>query len=191
MVFLFLRVNWSLQCSTCAVCFISLENGPKDSLEQRKRAYCSCVWDWKHQTMENKEGVVCHLPGDFYRNCDLPCCLFLFHFFFLSEGKKNGKTLGYYFDLILICHSVLETNQTIRGSMKLPIMCFHHLFYSTCISSVLHFYLNLLVVLLSFSSYWISNLKTNEAVSIVDLDAWQLVKVNTHTLKSWPHNLQQ
>lgn len=92
MVFLFLRVNWSLQCSTCAVCFISLENGPKDSLEQRKRAYCSCVWDWKHQTMENKEGVVCHLPGDFYRNCDLPCCLFLFHFFSVRR-KKNGKTI--------------------------------------------------------------------------------------------------
>lgn len=89
-VFLFLRVNWSLQCST-AVCFISLENGPKDSLEQRKRAYCSCVWDWKHQTMENKEGVVCHLPGDFYRSCDLPCCLF--HFFFCQKENKMGKHL--------------------------------------------------------------------------------------------------
>lgn len=94
----------------------------------------------------------------------------VFSIFFLSEGKKNGKTLGYYFDLILICHSVLETNQTIRGSMKLLIMCFHHLFYSTYISSVLQFYLNLLIVLLLFSSHWISDLKTNEAVGVVDLD---------------------
>ena len=48
---------------------------------------------------KTKEGVACHLPGDFYnkdRNRDLLCCHFLLPlmFFFLLEGKMRKHSVA-------------------------------------------------------------------------------------------------
>lgn len=109
--------------------------------------------------------------------------VFFFSIFFLSEGKKNGKTilLLFWFNFNLpFCLGNKPNNKRLYETAD----------YVFSSSFLLHLHLKCSSFLFKFayciiiSSYWISDLKTNEAVSIVDLDVWRLVKVNTHTLKS-------
>lgn len=66
-----LCANWSLPLSRCAVYFISLEHGPQDSLEQRKRACCSCGRDLNTKQWKTKRALCVNYHKIFKINQDL------------------------------------------------------------------------------------------------------------------------
>lgn len=89
------------------------------------------------------------------------------------EKRENTLLL---FNLILIWHSLLETNQSVKSSVKLLNVCFHHLFFFYSISITIDVFLNLhfstVLLLLLLGYFWMNDFKTTMNKSIVDLDAW-------------------